>query len=114
MGNLKGFEKGFVNSKVASHKIINDSHAGNIGIGRFGSNNDKTMIGMKSKTKAAVNPTTDADDNPRAVGGMAPQDNGDVPMVPSSKGGASGDGPTPGYNGNGTGNAALNGAQGRY
>lgn len=115
MGSLKGFEKGFVNSKVASHKVISDDiGSGGIELGGFGTNTNKIHIGLASNTKAAVNPTTDGDDNPRAVGGLAPQDNGDSPMTPSSKGGASGDGPTPGYNGSGTGIKELNGAQGRY
>lgn len=114
MGNLKGFEKGFTNSKVASHKVINDSHNGGLGIGKFGSNKATMHVGLSSRTKAAVNPTTDADDNPRLVGGSAPQDNGDDSMVPSSKGGASGDGPTPGFNGSGSGSDSLKGAQGRY
>lgn len=110
MGNLKGFEKGFINSKVATHRVLSDSHSGNIGTGTFGSNTNKINIGLASNTKAAVNPTSDLDDNPRA--GQAPQANGDDSMHPSSKGGASGDGPTPNYNGYGAGVAELNGSHG--
>lgn len=59
---LKGFEKGFTHSKVATHKVIKDSGNGGLGLGGFGANTSKKMVGLKSKTKSAVNPTTDADD----------------------------------------------------
>lgn len=108
---LKGFEKGFTKSKVAEHVIKDGYSEGTLVKQPYTTNISKQNIGLRSNTPAAVNPTTDADDNPRAVGGLAPQDNGDSPMVPSSKGGASGDGPTPGYDGSGSGQATLNGAQ---
>lgn len=110
---LTGFggDNVFNNSKIASRKIISDTPGNAESMVDWG-NNSKTNVGLASKTKAAVNPTSDADDNPRAVGGQAPQDNGDSPMVPSSKGGASGDGPTQGFTGSGSGIAELNGAQG--
>lgn len=110
--SLKGFhDSAFGNSKVAQSKIISDTPQNVPVLVKWG-NSSKSNIGLASKTKAAVNPTTDADDNPRAVGGQAPQDNGDESMTPSTKGGASGDGPTPGFTGSGSGIAELNGAQG--
>lgn len=107
--SLVGFNKGFTNSKIESRKILNDS-VGNLDIDEPGNYNVK--ISLKSNTKAAINPTSDLTQNPRGVGGQAPQDNGYQPMVPSTKGGSSGDGPTPGYTGNGTGIMQLDGAQG--
>lgn len=107
MGNLKGFEKGFTNSKIASRKVLSDAH-GSLSIDEPG--NYTSSVSLKSGTKAAINPTSDLDENPR--GGGAPQKNGDEAMTPSSKGGASGDGPTPGFTGSGTGISELNGAQG--
>lgn len=109
MGNLQGFEKGFTNSKIASAKVMSDT-PGNAQTMVSWGNKDNTNVGMASKTIAAVNPTSDLSQNPRA--GQAPQANGDVPMVPSTKGGASGDGPTPGYTGTGAGVAELNGSHG--
>lgn len=91
--SLKGFEKGFTNSKIASRKILSDAE-GSLDTDEPG--NYTRSVSLKSNTKAAVNPTT----IPGAAYGM------------SNKGGASGDGPTPGFNGNGLGNASLNGAQG--
>lgn len=109
MGSLQGFEKGFVNSKVASHHVISDSGNGGLGLNKFGKNVDKTHVGLASNTKASVNPTSDESQNGRAFEG-----NGDESMTPSTKGGASGDGPTPGFIGSGTGIAQLNGAQGNH
>lgn len=103
MGSLKGFEKGFTNSKIASRKIISDS-TGNLNVDAPG-NTFHPHEGLKSNTRASINPTSDGDEN-----GRAPSENGDESMTPSSRGGASGDGPTPGYNGSGTGIAQLNGA----
>lgn len=105
--SLKGFDKGFTNSKVVSRKIMSDAE-GSLDIDEPG--NYTNSVSLKSNTKAAVNPTSDSDENSRA--GQAPQANGDSPMTPSSRGGASGDGPTPGFTGSGTGIAELNGAQG--
>ena len=112
---LKGFtgDNTFNNSKVASRKVASDSARGGRPEIPWGKNSSKVNIGLASKTKAAVNPTSDEDDNMRASGMGAPQANGDEPMVPSSKGGASGDGATPGFTGSGSGIAQLNGAQGR-
>lgn len=102
MGNIfKGAS--FTNSKIASRKILSDAE-GNLDIDEPG--NYTNSVSLKSNTKAAINPTSDSDDNSRA-----PQGNGDESMTPSSKGGASGDGPTPGFTGSGTGVAELNGAQ---
>lgn len=95
----------FTNSKVASHKVLNDSHNGGLGLNKFGSNSDKTGIGLASKTKAAINPTSDADDHPRAKG-LSTGYSG------RSGGGASGDGATPGYDGSGAGIDQLNNAHG--
>lgn len=112
MGNIQGFEKGFVNSKVASHKVMSDSKVGTEYVGDFGKNTNKTNIGMSSNSKASIDPTSDTDDNSRAKNLGAPQANGDEPMTPSSRGGASGDGATPGYSGSGSGIAELNSAHG--
>ena len=99
----------FTNSKIASHKVHSDKiWSGGVELGKFTKNTNKIGIGLASKTKAAVNPTSDGDENRRA-----PQMNGDESMTPSTKGGASGDGRTPGYNGSGSGIAELNGAHGR-
>lgn len=110
---LTGFggDNTFNSSKLASSKVVSDTPGNAQSMVKWG-NSSKSNVGLASGTKAAVNPTTDADDNPRAVGGMAPQDNGDESMTPSTKGGASGDGPTPGFTGSGSGIAELNGAQG--
>lgn len=110
---LTGFggANAFNNSKIASRKVISDTPSNTESMVKWG-NSSKANIGLASKTKAAVNPTSDADDNPHAVGGQAPQDNGDESMTPSTKGGASGDGATPGFTGSGSGIAELNGAQG--
>ncbi len=104
--SLKGFEGGFVNSKVATTKIINDSHNGGLGLNHFGKNTAKINVPFKSNTKAAINPTTDTDDYGMSGSGRNPE------YGISTKGGASGDGPTPGFNGAGAGIAELNGAQG--
>jgi hypothetical protein len=94
---LSGFNKGFTNSKVTKH-VIKDSHsAGTLVTEPYLTNTYNPNIGFKSKTKAAVDPTSEG---------------GSQPMTPSTKGGASGDGPTPGFTGSGTGIAELNGAQG--
>lgn len=92
--SLKGFEKGFTNSKIASRKLISDAE-GSLDIDEPG--NYTNSVSLKSNTKAAINPTT----MPGGEYGM------------SNKGGASGDGPTPGYNGSGFGVKELNNAQGR-
>lgn len=94
MGSIKGFEKGFTNSKVATHHVASDSHQGKIGIGVFGKNVDHTSVGMSSNSKHTTNPTEYPD------------------YGISTKGGASGDGATPGYNGHGAGIAQLDGAHG--
>lgn len=48
--SLKGFNKGFTNSKVATHKVLVDTKHGGMGVGVFGKN--KSMrTGMKSGTK---------------------------------------------------------------
>jgi len=108
--SLKGFDTLGEKSKVAMHKVLNDSAAAHasLQIGTFGGKNPHSMrMGLKSNSKASINPTSDSDEN-----GRAPQINGDESMTPSSKGGASGDGPTPGYNGSGSGIAELNSAHG--
>lgn len=106
--SLKGFDKGFTNSKIASRKILSDAE-GSLDIDEPG--NYTNSVSLASNTKAAVNPTSDMKQNSRTIV-SAPQANGDEPMVPSSAGGSSGDGPTPGYSGGGAGISELNGAQG--
>lgn len=98
---FSGFS-GFNKSKVTSDRIAIKG-AGNIGLST--GNNSKSNIGLKSNTAAAINPTSDADDNPRAKGYSDSYST-------SNKGGASGDGPTPGFSGSGSGVDTLNGAQG--
>jgi hypothetical protein len=95
MGSMKGFEKGFTNSKVASHKVLSDQvGTGGVELGNWGKNTTKTNIGLSSNSKHTTNPT----EGPSY--GI------------STRGGASGDGATPGYTGSGAGIAELNGAQG--
>lgn len=93
MGNLEGFEKGFTNSKITSRKVISDS-VGKLGVDNPG--NYARSVSLKSNTKAAY----DATNLPGGEYGM------------SNKGGASGDGPTPGYDGSGFGVDTLNESHG--
>lgn len=101
---IKGFDSLGEKSKVTVHKVITDSHNGGVGMGDFGKNTHKTMVPFESTTPGAIDPTSDNDDE--GVSGR-PDTFGH-----GNKGGASGDGPTPGYNGAGVGQATLNGAQG--
>lgn len=85
-------------SKVSSIKNI-------LGVSRdnglptaFGTNKDVWNVPFKSKTQGSY----DATNLPGGEYGM------------SNAGGASGDGPTPGFTGSGKGVDTLNGAQGRY
>lgn len=94
--SLAGFGNGaFNNSKVATAKVISDTPGNAQELVKWG-NSSKANIGLKSNTKAAVNPTT----MPGGEYGM------------SNAGGSSGDGPTPGFDGRGFGIASLDGAQG--
>lgn len=102
MGNLKGFEGGFHNSKIVSRKVLSDN-TGNLNVDKPG-NNSTAGIGLKAPGPAAINPTSDSDDHPRAKG-LSPT------YGTGNSGGASGDGATPGYNGSGEGQTTLNGAQ---
>lgn len=98
--SLTGFGEGntFNHSKISSKKVISDTPGNAQSMVKWG-NNSKTNIGLGSKTKGAMNPTSM---------------NGSKSMTPSRKGGASGDGPTPGFTGSGSGIAELNGAQCGY
>ena len=91
MGHI--IKSGFGQSKIKSHKVINDSHNPGIIPNYFGKNEHKENIGLSSGTKHTTNPTE---------GGSAYRG--------SSRGGASGDGKTPGYSGAGAGVNELSGA----
>lgn len=89
MGNLIG---GFSNSKVAK-KVLTDSS----GKGMLkGDNSSTSGVGLSSKSKHTTNPT---EGTPQTYG-------------TANGGGASGDGPTPGYSAAGAGVSELNNAHG--
>lgn len=94
MGKI--FTEGFINSKVASHKILSDDiGSGGVELNDFGTNTNKIGVGLSSNSKHTTNPT---EGSPQTYG-------------MSNAGGASGDKDI-GYPGTGAGVAELNGSHG--
>lgn len=93
----------FNNSKIVSDKIMTGND-GNLKFEAKGNTSD-AHVGLSSLTKGVTNPTTDSDDLGYGGSGRSPS------YGLSNPGGASGDGPTPGYDGSGLGQDTLNGAQ---
>lgn len=97
--SLKGFggDNAFTNSKIATSKVISDTPGNAESMVKWG-NSSKVNVGLASNSKAAHNATT------------LPGPTYGEPITRA--GGASGDGPTPGYSGSGCGVDTLSGAQG--